>query len=115
MQITDATAQRYGVEDSHDPSQNILAGASWMKDLYWRYRGCAPDPEQRLKLSLAAYNAGPTHITHCIDTLRKQGIEVHSWEDISERISEMDFFNGEETDTFVRRVQYIYQHFLKFK
>lgn len=115
MQITSATALRYGVENSHDPSQNISAGAFWMKDLFWRYRGCTSDKKERLKLSLAAYNAGPTHITHCIDTLLKQGIEVHSWDDISEKIGEMDFFNAEETDTFVRRVQYIYDHFQNFR
>ncbi len=51
MQLIPATAQRFGVEDPFDPSQNIEGGVSYLKYLLNLFGGNLP-------LSLAAYNAG---------------------------------------------------------
>jgi soluble lytic murein transglycosylase-like protein len=51
MQLMPATAQTYGA-DPHDPSQNVEAGAAYLRDLLIKYNGDA-------RLALAAYNAGP--------------------------------------------------------
>src|SRR5882724_3869118 len=51
MQLMPATAQTYGV-NPHDPSQNVEAGAAYLRDLLIKYNGDA-------RLALAAYNAGP--------------------------------------------------------
>ena len=51
MQLMPATAKHYGVSDSFDPSQNINAGAQYLRELIDRY-------ENDLELVLAAYNAG---------------------------------------------------------
>lgn len=51
MQLIPATAERFDVEDSLDPSQNIRGGVaylSWLMETFWN------DPI----LTLAAYNAG---------------------------------------------------------
>jgi soluble lytic murein transglycosylase-like protein len=52
MQLMPATARRFNVKDSNDPKQNILAGSKYLRELLNLYQG-------DLKLTLAAYNAGP--------------------------------------------------------
>ena len=52
MQLMPATARRFNVKDRNDPKQNIVAGAKYLRELLTLYNG-------DLKLTLAAYNAGP--------------------------------------------------------
>jgi soluble lytic murein transglycosylase-like protein len=52
MQLMPATARRFNVKDNSDPKQNILAGSKYLRELLNLYQG-------DLKLTLAAYNAGP--------------------------------------------------------
>jgi hypothetical protein len=52
MQLMPATARQFHVADPFDPSQNVQAGAAFLKQLLTRYKG-------DLRLALAAYNAGP--------------------------------------------------------
>ncbi len=51
MQLMPDTARRYGVTNLFDPSQNIVAGAKYLRDLMHMFNN-------HLKLALAAYNAG---------------------------------------------------------
>ncbi|HET9179078.1 MAG TPA: lytic transglycosylase domain-containing protein [Terriglobia bacterium] len=55
MQLIPATAQRFGVRNPFDPSQNILGGVSYLKYLLHLFGGNLP-------LSLAAYNAGEERV-----------------------------------------------------
>lgn len=52
MQLMPATARRFNVQDKNDPKQNILAGSKYLRELLILFKG-------DLKLTLAAYNAGP--------------------------------------------------------
>ena len=52
MQLMPETAERYGVLDAFNPSQNIRAGVAYLKSLLVKY-------SQNVELALAAYNAGP--------------------------------------------------------
>jgi hypothetical protein len=51
MQLMPATARRYGIQNSHDPLQNITGGARYLRDLLKMFNNDLP-------LVLAAYNAG---------------------------------------------------------
>jgi soluble lytic murein transglycosylase-like protein len=51
MQLMPDTARRYGVIDRRDPDANVIAGASYLRDLLAEF-------EHDLELALAAYNAG---------------------------------------------------------
>lgn len=50
MQLMPATAQRYGVADRRNPSQNVAGGTRYLRDLLMQFRS--------VSLALAAYNAG---------------------------------------------------------
>ena len=47
-----ATAKRFNVKDRNHAGQNILAGSKYLRELLTLFNG-------DIKLSLAAYNAGP--------------------------------------------------------
>jgi soluble lytic murein transglycosylase-like protein len=51
MQLMPATAERFGVEDAHDPAQNIRGGVAYLSWLLRHFDGDAV-------LALAGYNAG---------------------------------------------------------
>jgi soluble lytic murein transglycosylase-like protein len=52
MQLVPQTAQRFGVYNPFDPTQNVEAGVTYLSNLLNRYNGDLPK-------ALAAYNAGP--------------------------------------------------------
>ncbi len=57
MQLMDATARRYGVQDPFDPAQNLEAGVRYLHGLLHQFHG-------DVRLALAAYNAGPAAVQH---------------------------------------------------
>lgn len=55
MQLMPETSRRFNVLDKNNPKQNILAGAKYLQELLKLFNG-------DIKLSLAAYNAGPASV-----------------------------------------------------
>ncbi len=55
MQLMPATARRFKLHNPYDPAQNIRAGASYLRELLDLFKG-------DVRLTLAAYNAGPNAV-----------------------------------------------------
>lgn len=78
MQLMPGTVKAMGIKNPLDPRQNILAGAKYLAHLLKMF-------DYRLRLALAAYNAGPTAV------MRHGGIPPYA-----------------ETENFVRKVLHYY-------
>jgi soluble lytic murein transglycosylase-like protein len=83
MQLMPSTARRFGVSNLYDPSQNVVAGASYLKFLIKRFGN-------DVRLALAAYNAGE-------DAVDRSGGRIPPYS---------------ETQAYVPRVLGIYQRLL---
>jgi hypothetical protein len=55
MQLMPETARRYGVTNRRDPSENLSAGARYLKDLLKRFGN-------NIELAIAGYNAGASAV-----------------------------------------------------
>jgi soluble lytic murein transglycosylase len=70
MQIMPDTARSLDLTHPFDPSENIEAGAIYLKQLYKRFTG-------NTDLILAAYNAGPGRVTESNTTVPRINETVH--------------------------------------
>ena len=103
MQIKPSTAadRNVGIDDVSKPSDNIEAGARYMRFLMDRYFS---DPEmeelQRWLFALAAYNAGPAKIQRLRKQASAEGHDPNLWLDNVELIAARKI--GRETVRYVR-------------
>jgi membrane-bound lytic murein transglycosylase MltF len=103
MQVKPSTAAdpNVGIDDISKPSDNIEAGARYMRFLMDRYFA---DPEmgelQRWLFALAAYNAGPARIQRLRRQAAVEGYDPNLWLDNVELIAARKI--GRETVRYVR-------------
>ncbi len=99
MQIMPRTAQAFDLDKSliDNPSANIAAAGRILEYLDKSLTPSVPDPNERIKFSLAAYNAGLAHIKDAIALARKYGKNPQKWDgNVAEMLllkSNPDYFN----------------------
>ncbi len=81
MQLMPTTARRFGVTSNSSPTDQIRAGTQFIQWLNERFEDAVPDPQERIKFILAAYNVGPGHIFDAITLARKNGMDPAVWND----------------------------------
>jgi membrane-bound lytic murein transglycosylase F len=81
MQLMPNTARRFGVENIHDPEENIRAGVRYIGWLDNLLKDRIRDREERIKFILASYNVGLGHILDARALARKYGKNPDLWTD----------------------------------
>lgn len=121
MQLMPDVAKELGVTDCYDPEQNIRGGTRLLQRLMKDFAGI-PNPEERTKFALAAYNAGVGHIRDAQALTRKYGRDATRWADVStyvlalqkpefyrDAVVKNGYMVGRETVAFVGRVVSYYR------
>ena len=125
MQLMPSTARRFGVHEGSAPHEQIAAGVRLIKYLDNALKSRVPDPEERKKFILAAYNIGLAHVLDAYNLAGKLDKNPMIWDDNVEYCllakSQPEFYNdpivkygkvsGKETQRFVNDVLERYDHY----
>ncbi len=84
MQILPSTAKGLGLDDLHDPVQNINAGVQHLRTLYDLFDGV--EEADRLSIALAAYNVGHGHILDAQNLAQEMDLSPNKWDALSQTL-----------------------------
>lgn len=125
MQIMPATARAYGLSQSRIalPEPNIATAVKILATLDKSFAEKVPDPEERKKFIIAAYNSGPAHIFDAINIAKATGKNPQVWDgNVAEAllmksnpayfnnpaICKYGYFRGKQTYAYVKQVYKFY-------
>jgi membrane-bound lytic murein transglycosylase F len=124
MQFTPETGVRFGVYPDSPPEVQIIGGVKYIKRLYnfWKE---IPDSTQRMKFTLASYNAGHGHILDAQRIAKHDEADYLVWDNSVEeyllKLSDPKYYNlpvvkagayrGKHTRNYVREV---YKRYLEY-
>ena len=124
MQVMPSTAAIYDVEDLLDPEQNIIAGTRHLKRLQNMFRKYDLSPEELVKFTLAAYNAGEGRVMDCRNLAEAKEFDNTKWDEVVKVIPlmredsilqepsvKLGKFKGHETIDYVESVLSHYEAF----
>lgn len=98
MQVMPTTGAAFGVDDLYDPEENMKAGTAYLKRLQGIWEEI-PDSLERVKFTLASYNAGPGHVFDAQRIAEKLGKDPEVWDgNVADCIllkSRPEYFNDE--------------------
>lgn len=122
MQVMPQTGAYYNITDLTDPQQNLIAGTSHLKRLQNLYIGSEMTPDERIRFTLAAYNAGEGRIKDCRNLAESRNLDKNKWSEIVRIIPLMNEdsiltdenvklgkFKGTETIAYVDNVMALYE------
>lgn len=98
MQIMPATAKELGIENPENPAQSVNAGAAYLAQMRERV-GEAATESDRLKMALAAYNCGLTHVRNAKKLQRELGGKADTWREVREglrKLSQKKYYSRPE-------------------
>ncbi len=127
LQLMPKTARSFGVRDPWDPDQNVAGAVRFLRDLERIWTPKIPDPAERLKFILAAYNTGTDHVEDAQRLAEKNGGNPAVWKDVSfwllqkskrqvytDPVVKYGFSRGLEPVTYVDRVLDRFEHYKQF-
>lgn len=125
MQVMPSTARAYKVDPQTltDPEVSIEVASRIISSLDKSFASRVPDPTERRKFVIAAYNSGPAHIYDAIALAKKIGKNPQVWDgNVAEALllkTNPDFYNdpvckygyfrGRQTTTYVKEVMDFYE------
>ncbi|WP_242092259.1 transporter substrate-binding domain-containing protein [Aestuariivivens sediminicola] len=80
MQIMPSTAEELGITNTANPEESLRGGTSYLLDL-WNEWQSIPDVKERIKFTLASYNAGLYHIKDAVRLTTQLGGNPKLWDD----------------------------------
>ncbi len=124
MQVMPKTAAYYEIDDLLNPEKNIKAGTSHLKRLQKLYAKTGMTPEEMVKFTLAAYNAGEGRIADCRNFAKSRNVDNNNWEEVvsliplmredsilEEESVKLGKFQGHETIAYIDSVMSLYNAF----
>lgn len=122
MQIMPRTGRSYGLRNANDPEQSVRAAVKYLDDLDKMFEAKVPDPRERKKFVLAAYNGGQGHIFDAMRLAEKHGLDPTRWDDNVEKavlmlanpthyndnVVKYGYLRGRETRDYVDRIFTLY-------
>ena len=124
MQVMPATAEHYGIHDLLNPEKNLKAGTRHLRRLQNMFADSGMDQIEKIKFTLAAYNAGEGRIADCRRFAESMEADSRSWEEIvkiiplmredsilEEESVKLGKFQGYETIAYVDSIMNLYDAF----
>jgi len=117
MQLLPRTARSLGVKDIHNPVENINAGVQHLRNLYDHFDSARD--EDRLQISLAAYNIGQGHIGDARNLAVKMKLNPDKWSSLEKTLpllryrkyyknSKYGYCRGTEPIRYIKQIMMYY-------
>ncbi len=127
MQIMPKTAEALEISDATDPEQSLKGGTAYLSEL-WEQNSDIKDSIQRIKFTLASYNAGLYHVQDAQRLAEYLNLNPNLWDNNVEnailKLSKPDFYTkdfikygfvrGRQPYLYVRDIFERYEHYKAF-
>lgn len=127
MQIMPKTAESLDINDPTDPDQSLRGGTIYLSEL-WNEHVSIPDSIQRIKFTLASYNAGLYHVKDAQRLAEDLDLDPYYWDNNVEnailKLSQPEFYTkdyikygfvrGRQPFLYVRDIFKRYEHYKAF-
>lgn len=107
MQMMPNTFEKYDLDTTATPQQQIIAGTRYLKYLEKQIPPEVTDSAELIKFTLAAYNSGIGHVLDARRLAEKYGRDPNKWTD------NVDFFVLNLSDEFYYRDPVVYYGYLR--
>ncbi len=124
MQVMPLTGERFGIDVTSSPKNNIRAGVMYINWLHTIFDPKIADEKERLNFILASYNAGPGHVLDAMRLAGKNGKNPEKWADVevwlqkksdpkyyNDEVVKNGYFTGRESVAFVSQILDRYEHY----